>query len=524
CLYLAERLNEAIEVYQGIAALKPELPEAHNNLGGCLQRSGRVEEAIAAFKTAIRLKGDFPVAKSNLAAAYFEWGNALSANGQTAEALEAFQQAVAIKPDFIDALDKVGQCLQSLENFDGAVAAFQTIVRLKPGMFEAFNNLGIALQALGRIEEAIAAFKTAVEIKPDCVNAVSNLARALSEAGRPEDGLAWRMRAVEIDPSSRVTHQDLGLQLLLLGEYERGWRESEYRSDLQIVDAKLRPMAPRWNGQDLTGKTILLVHEQGFGDLIQFSRYVPLVAQKTGGRILLECPAVLRRLLDGLASLDRLVLDGDLQPAFDYYCPVMSMGMLLGTTPQTIPADVPYLHASPELVKVWRDRLGPRGQRPRVGIAWAGNPDHTNDHNRSVRLEQLAPLACDGNVEFHSLQMGPSAGQALRPPAGMTLIDFTAHLTDFAETAALVENLDLVICVDTAVAHLAGAMAKPVWLLLPLHPDWRWMLHRSDTPWYPTMRLFRQTAPRDWLDVIYRVAKELGGIRPSANRPLQSGP
>jgi Flp pilus assembly protein TadD len=481
-------------------------------------------DAIAAFKTAIKLKPDFPVAKTNLAAAYFEWGNALLAKGQTDEALEAFEHAVALKPDFIEALDKIGQCLQSLEQFDGAVAAFQTIIRLKPDMFEAFNNLGIALQALGKIEEAIAAFKKAVALKPDCVSAVSNLARALSEAGRPEDALAWRVRAVEIDPSSRVTHSDLGLQLLLLGQYERGWREFEYRCNVEIVEAKLRPMAPRWNGQDLSGKTILLVHEQGWGDLIQFSRYVPLLAQKTGGKILLECPAALRRLLDGLPSLDRLVLDGDPRPAFDYYCPVMSMGMLLGTTPQTIPADVPYLRASPDLVKIWRDRLGPRGKHPRVGIAWAGNPKHKNDHNRSVRLEQLAPLACEGNVEFHSLQTGPAASQALRPPAGMTLIDFTAHLTDFAETAALVENLDLVICVDTAAAHLAGAMAKPVWLLLPRDPDWRWMLGRSDTPWYPTMRLFRQTAPRDWVEVIHRVAKELAGIRPSASRPLQSGP
>jgi predicted O-linked N-acetylglucosamine transferase (SPINDLY family) len=522
CLYQTGDLNEAIEVYQRIAALKPDLPEAHNNLGGCLQRNGRMVDAIAAYKTAMRLKGDFPEAKSNLATAYFGWGKTLLAGRQTAEALEAFQQAVAFKGDFIDALVKVGECLQTLEKFDGAAAAYETIIRLKPDMFEAFNNLGIALQALGRIEEAIAAFKKAVEITPHSVDAVSNFATALIDAGRPEEALAWRLRAIEIDPSSRVAHQDLGLLLLLLGQFERGWREFEYRRDLQTVESKFRPMAPRWDGRDPAGKTIFIAHEQGFGDMIQFVRYLPLVAQK-GAKVLLECPVELRRLLDGSPSY-HLVLDGDPRPDFDFYCPLMSLAMILGTTLRTIPADVPYLHASPELVKVWRDRLGPGGEGLRVGIAWAGSPNFARDRTRSTSLDRLAPLAQVHDATFYSLQKDDAAAQADHPPAGLRLVNLSPELHDFADTAAVICLMDLVITTDTSVAHLAGALGRPVWVMLQFAADWRWLLGRDDSPWYPTMRLFRQRAAGDWLEVFQRAARELGAIRPSASRPLQSGP
>ncbi len=264
-----------------------------------------------------------------------------------------------------------------------------------------------------------------------------------------------------------------------------------------------------WGGEDLNGRTILLGAEQGFGDVIQFARYVPEVA-KRGGRVILMCYAELVRLLQGMEGVEQ-ICSRNPPPAFDVHCPLASLPGVMGTRLDSIPAEVPYLKADAAISETWGKKIGPRGDRLRVGLVWAGQPSHNRDMERSVLLSQFGPLVSRRDVAFYSLQKGEAAGQVKDPPMGMELIDFSADLRDFAETAGLISQLDLVITVDTAVAHLAGAMGKPVWVLLARLPDWRWLLDREDSPWYPTMRLFRQRTMGDWEDVIRRVAKELEG-------------
>jgi predicted O-linked N-acetylglucosamine transferase (SPINDLY family) len=536
CLFQIGNLNEAIEVYQRIAALKPDLPEVHNNLGGCLQRSGRLVDAIAAFKTAIKLKPDFPVAISNLVAAYLEWGNALSAKGQTAEALEAFQQAVALKPDFIEALDKIGQCLQLLENLDGAIAAFQTIIRLKPDTFEAFNNLGIALQGRAQLDEAIACFRQAVRLKPDLAeahnnlgnalrakgqvdgaivalreavrlkpafaDAHSNLGVALTELGQLHEAIAAYRRAIELKSDFAQAHWNYALLLLMLGVFEEGWKEFEWGLRVRRLRLGRDLPQPRWTGQDAPGKTILLVSDGRFGDAMHFIRYAPLVAER-GATVLLECQTELAPLLNRVQGISAVFVRGEQLPEFHWQTPLLSLPLVFGTTMKTIPADVPYLSAPPDRIEQWAKRLAGDSSF-KVGLAWAGS---ARRDARSCPLETFAPLAAVPGVTFYGLQKGPEANQPV--PPGLRLIQMGDELHDFADTAALVSNLDLVISVDTSVAHLTGGMGRPVWTLIPFNPGFQWLRDRADSPWYPTMRLFRQTTPGDWLDVVRRVAQHL---------------
>jgi len=536
CLYLAGKLNEAIEVYQRIIALTPDFPEAQNNFGRCLQRSGRLVDAIAAFKTAIRLRPDFPLAKSNLAAAYYEWGKTLFAGRQTAEALEAFQQAVALKPDFIEALDWIGACLQSMQKFDGAIAAFQTIIRLKPDMPGAFNNLGIAFKNKGQLDEAVAAFRQAIVLKPDLTqahsnlgvalkdkgqleaaiasfreairltpdyaDAYSNLGAALMDAGQLDEAMAACRRAIELKPDFALAHWNYALLLLMLGEFEEGWKEFEWRLRRPGVRLARDFPQPRWTGQDPRGKTILLFAEGGFGDAMHFIRYAPLVAER-GATVLLECQAELAALLGRVKGISAVFVRGERLPSFDWQTPLQSLPLAFGTTMKTIPSDVPYLSAPPERIEQWAKRLAGDSSF-KVGLAWAGS---ARRDARSCPLATFAPLAAVPGVTFYGLQKGPEANQPA--PPGLRLIQMGDELHDFADTAALVSNLDLVISVDTSVVHVAGGMARPVWTLISGRPELRWLRDRTDSPWYPTMRLFRQTAPDDWLDVVQRVAKDL---------------
>ena len=264
---------------------------------------------------------------------------------------------------------------------------------------------------------------------------------------------------------------------------------------------------PPWDGSELNGKTVLLHAEQGLGDSIQFVRYVPMVRDR-GGKVVLQCQPALSRLFTGLPGIDRVIKNGDPIPRFDAHCPLLSLPRAFGTTLDSIPASVPYLTADPAAALDWAKRLADRPGK-KVGIVWAGRAGYVGDRTRSLSLTTLAPLACASGITWYSLQKGYAAAQISDAPQGMELIDRTAELNDFADTAALIANLDLVISVDTAVAHLAGAMGKSVWTLLPYAPDWRWLLNRDDSPWYPTMRLFRQQRPGDWGEVIQRIAESL---------------
>jgi tetratricopeptide (TPR) repeat protein len=515
----------------------PNFPAALSNLGLALVTAGQHEQAIAALRRAVALQSDFADAWGNL-------GGALDETGERSEAIACFRRAIALRPDSADFYNNLGVLLRADEQIQEAAACYRRAISLRPDTLEAYVNavdllrvsggceeaidigqrgvarrpdypeihlsLANALHQAGRIDEAVAVYRRAFVLKPDWPEVLSNMALALPLQGHFDEAIECSRRAIAQRSDYAEAHANLALVLLLLGEWTEGWQEYEWRYRIAGFPNSDRFTAgSHWDGSDLAGRTILLRAEQGLGDTIQFVRYLPLVCAHRG-RVLLEVPPELQRLLSGANSGGATVIPqgtGAELPAFDVMLPLMSLPAKLGEfDPDRIPKP-PYITADPVLQQQWRTRLAAQPGL-KVGLTWAGNANHRRDRSRSIPLSMLAPLARE-NVRFYSLQFGSPASQAASPPPGMTLIDLTREIRDFADTAALVAELDLIISVDTAVAHLAGAMGKPVWLLLPLVPDFRWLLDRQDSPWYPTMRLFRQTRDGDWQEPIARAAEEL---------------
>ena len=339
------------------------------------------------------------------------------------------------------------------------------------------------------------------------------LAAALRPQGRIAETRAIQEMIVAVTPGDFPARFDLSETLLLSGAFERGWREYRYRYSLAHTTAIERKVQrPRWDGRAMPGKTLLIHDEQGYGDTFQFMRLVPWAKAKSGARVVLEINAETLSLAQRSAGFDDIVVRGTLPPAFDMHCEMMSLPMALGLKLDDLPGPVPYLSADPQRLAHWRQRLRDL-PRPLVALVWAGRPTHFNDANRSLKLAQLAPLAQAG-VSFVSIQKGPSAAQADSPPEGMPLLSLSGEIADFDDTAAILSIADLLISVDSSPVHLAGALGRPVWVMLPKVPDWRWLLERTDTPWYPHMRLFRQDARADWAGVIARMAAELARFKP----------
>ncbi|MGD0461964.1 MAG: tetratricopeptide repeat protein [Tepidisphaeraceae bacterium] len=427
---------------------------------------------------------------------------ALTNAGRPSEAIDAYNQAVRLNPEFFEAYNNLGALLSKRGRFDEAIKTLSQAIRLRPDLAQLHANLSNALRDNWKLEEAAAAANKALELNPNLAEAYTSLGAALLALGRFDEAIHACRNAIRRKPDLPGAHLNLALAELVLGNLERGWPEYEWRVRFADLLPPRQISLPTWDGTRLDTKTILLYSEQGFGDAIHFMRYVPMVAG-LGGRVVLECPAALLRLFRGCPGVDRAVASGGPLPPCDFQCALPSLPGLFKTTVQSIPAAIPYLAADAKAAESWRNRIEPSGDVLQVGLAWAGRPENRNDRNRSIRLENFSPLATVTGVRFHSLQ----TNQATNSP--LALSDWSDLLKDFAETAALIANLGLIISVDTAVAHLAGAMGKPVWLLLPFPPDWRWMLDRTDTPWYPTMRLFRQKTPGDWDAVIRRVAEDL---------------
>jgi Flp pilus assembly protein TadD len=378
-----------------------------------------------------------------------------------------------------------------------ALDLIQRAIRFNLASAEFYNTLGNVMITLDRREEAIEAFRRAAALKPGYVLALSNLGAALKAGGQIQEAVAAYREALVANPHYDPAHWNLGLLLLLLGDFQNGWAEYAHRCHIPELDITRRGLAqPKWDGGDLTGKSILLYADQGCGDAIQYLRYLPMIAQR-GGKVILDIQPELHRLLHDLDETVTLAKPNQPLPPFDVHCPLTLLTPALGVTIQTIPASVPYLSSPPGLADRWRKRMPPEPLL-RIGLAWAGDPRHVNDRHRSISLSAFAALAQVPDVMFVSLQKGAGAAQAASPPARLALHDWTGELNDFADTASLIDNLDLVISVDTAVAHVAAAMGKPVWLLVPYAPDWRWMLDRADSPWYPTVQIFRQPFPGDW--------------------------
>jgi tetratricopeptide (TPR) repeat protein len=492
--------DDAIAAYRRAIELKPGFAEAHSNLGKALAETGALDEAIAVLRRAIELKPDF-------AKAHIDLANALTRTGALDEAIAAYRRAIDLNPDFAEAHSHLGNALTETGALDEAITAHRRAIELKPDSAECHCNLGGALAEIGAVDEAIGACRRAIELKPDLAEAHGNLGAALQKTGQIDEAIATLRRAVALKPSFAEGHLNLALLLLLRGDFREGWVEHEWLWRVKDFASPRRSYPqPQWDGSDLADRTILLHCEHGFGDAIQFIRYVPLVAERCG-RVIVSCRPELHRLFQSTPEVAQWVAPGEPLPLFDAHCPLMSLPLALGTTVQTIPRSVPYLQVDSRAIERWRERLAHDPGGLKVGLAWAGSSAHKNDRNRSLPLSLLAPWAQVQGVAFYSLQKGEAAGQAKDSPGGMNLIDWTEALGDFADTAALVANLDLVISVDTAVVHLAGALGRPVWVLAPFMPDWRWLLEREDSPWYPTVRLFRQKTAGRWDEVIERVAE-----------------
>jgi len=503
--YQVGQLAAAVDLIARAVAVNPAFAQAHYNLGIALKDQGRLEDAASAYRRAIAVQPDYADAHDNL-------GNVLLDLGRAEEAVPCYRRAIALRPGNPVTHNNLGIALKQAGQLQEAATAYRQAIALKPDYVEAHNNLGNALKELGQLEEAAQCFQRALAIRPELADAHSNLGIVLLAQGRADEAAQAYERAIALNPDFAEARNNLALIQLLKGDFEHGWEGYEWRWKLKVAVAPRRDFPqPEWRGEQQAGERVLVHAEQGFGDAIQFCRYIPLMAQR-GAKVILEVQPELKRLLASLAGVDELATMGEVLPSFDCHIPLLSLPRVFGTRLETVPADIPYLQAPPVLVEAWREKLsGMAGLR--VGLAWAGSPQHMNDRNRSLALSTLAPLAAVGGATYVVLQKGPAVAQAATPPAGMKLIDLGAELGDFADTAAVVANLDLVIAVDTAVAHLAGALGKTVWLLLPFAGEWRWLQERSDSPWYPSMRLFRQPRPGAWGEVLEAAVQELGAMR-----------
>jgi tetratricopeptide (TPR) repeat protein len=504
--------RDAETSYRRAIGFRPDWALAHLHLANTLKDQGRTEEAVAAYRHALGLEPDNPKIHNN-------FGTVLLDQGKVEEAVASFREAIRLEPNYGRAYSNLGNAYREQGNLEEAVACCRQALLLEPESAEAHNTLGAALLNQGKVTEALANFQPAVHLKPAYANAYHNLGAALLEQGRAEEALENFRQAVRHKPDYANAHMSLGMVLLYLGHFTGGWAEYEWRWRTKEFAPRPFPQ-PRWNGTGLAGKTILLHAEQGLGDTLHFIRYASLVKER-GGTVLVECQPSLLRLLARCPGIDRLVAAGTPLPPFDVHAPLLSLPLVFGTTLEKVPADVPYLIADPILEQGWRDELSMSGGF-KVGIAWQGNPQHKKDRQRSLPLVKLAPLAQVPGIRLISLQKGPGTEQLRDAREQLPVIDLGSRLDEasgpFMDTAAVMKNLDLVITTDTATAHLAGALGVPVWVALPFAPDWRWQADRADSPWYPTMRLFRQPRPGDWEDVVCRMTEALRQLVKTAPR------
>jgi ADP-heptose:LPS heptosyltransferase len=415
-----------------------------------------------------------------------------------------------LKPSYAEAHANLGVALCTQRNFEEAMAHCKQGLQLKPDFAEAHTALGNVLKDLGQLEEAIACCREALRLKPNLATAHTNLGIALCEQMKVEDAVASFQQALRLQPDSAEAHKSLAMTWLLMGNFEQGWPEYEWRWK---CEPSMLPgfRQPLWDGFPLQGRTILVYTEQGLGDALQFIRYAALVKGR-GGQVLVACPASLVPLLASCPGIDRLIPQNGPLPHFDTHAPLLSLPGIFGTSLATVPANVPYLFADDVLIDHWRQELN-QTSTFKIGIAWQGSPSYRRDRFRSIPLAHFAALTRSQGVHLLSLQKGPGTEQIQEVAGRFPVPDLGSRLDEtagaFMDTAAVMKNLELVITSDTAVAHLAGALGVPVWVALPFAPDFRWLQHREDSPWYPTMRLFRQTKPGDWAEVFERMAGEL---------------
>jgi Flp pilus assembly protein TadD len=465
----AGRLPEAEVIYRQVLGQSPGHPGALHLLGVLTGQVGRVDLAIEMVGQAAQSAPDSPQIQSDL-------GVFLMDSGRLDEAIIAYRRAIQLDPDFASAHANLGAALTLKCDYAEAVASCRRAIELSPKYIQAHLNLASALRGLARYDQAIQVLRQALSHQPDHVEC----------------------------------HHNLGWLLMLTGDFKSGWPELEWRNALKSKHWSRQQRVfsqPRWDGSNLVGRTILLHAEQGFGDTLQFVRYVPLIARQAG-QVILECQPELFRLLNHYPGATKVIRPGETLPPFDLHCPLGSLPFIFQTQLTSIPPAEPIIRPETTLLHTWENRLGPKQSRLRVGLTWNSNPTLQAQQHRSISLHQLAPVANLKEIELFSLQKGPGFEQIQELPT-LPLKDYTADLTDFADTAALIAQLDLILTVDTSVAHLAATMGKPTWLMLSFSADWRWLLDRNDSPWYPTMRLCRQPSPGDWPSVVDQIIAAL---------------
>jgi tetratricopeptide (TPR) repeat protein len=518
-------LDHAVELIARAIKQNPNNPEYFANLGLVLQRRGQLDEAIKSYDLALQIKPDFVAAWNNL-------GGALQMQRRSDEALLSYEQALKIDPRHLEVTNNRAILLFELERYQEALTCFDRSDQIKPGQATTHYMRGYCFQRMAKFEEALSSYRhaltispddpgvqallcfdRALELRPNFLEALTNRGDVLSELRRFDEAFSSFDQATAINQEYAPARFIAATLRLQMGDFEAGWAGREWRwkcPELRLIDRQFSQ--PVWLGDSpIAGKTVLLHSDEGLGDAIHFARYVPMVAA-LGAKVIVEVPDALHPLLTDLPGISQcLPKSGGELPPFDFHCPLSSLPLAFGTRLETIPAPVSYLPAPPQVLRqAWENRLGPR-DRPRVGLVWSGNPAHKNDRNRSITLRALSAIL-DLDATFVSLQKDVRTDDKSTLRDRSDIIDSTEYLVDFSETAALVSCLDLVISVDTSVAHLAGAIGCPVWIMLPYVSDYRWLLDRDDSPWYPTVRLFRQTGTREWPSVLDKVRAELQGL------------
>jgi tetratricopeptide (TPR) repeat protein/glycosyltransferase involved in cell wall biosynthesis len=526
-----QRRDEAIAHYRKVLSLNPEHHDTYNNIAVAFHEQGRIDEAIPYYERVLALKPDYVDAHNNYA-------NALRDKNRIEEAIQHYRRAIALRPNYADAHNNLGLALYAQGDYAQAAEHYRQAVTLRPNFAQAHNHLGNALKELGRFDEAVVHYQQAIALKPDYAKAFNNWGNIFRDSGDLQTAIAYYNRAVAIDPDFAEAHWNKALTLLLGGDLAQGFAEYEWRWRVKLPTfAAMRPFSrPCWDGSPLNGKTILLHAEQGMGDIIQFIRYAPLVASM-GGDVIAECHPPLLNLLKHVSGIRQLVPYGSNPPDFDVHAPLMSLPHILGVSLDNIPNQVPYLSGERGKQGTWKlgdskpEHPAPHTPHPtphtphptlNIGLVWSGNPENPYNRSRSCPLAQLLTLEEIPGVTLYSLQKDVETSDLELLQAHPKVQDLRHQLQDFTDTAVIITQLDLVISVDTAVTHLAGALGQLVWLLLPFAPDWRWMLQRDDSPWYPTLRLFRQTQAGDWAGVIERVKEAL--IRGEISTPPSPQP
>ncbi len=490
----------ALELYRKAVSLFPDSSDSHFSLGKALYEAGLPEECLPSYERALALKPDDTEAHNCL-------GRVLHERGDLGLARESYLRAVTLNPEFAEALSNLGALQMDAGEYKTGEAVLRRAVALKPDLWNAHCNLGSILARQGDALGAIAAFRTVLMVNPHDVPTLCSLGFTFDALGDEAGAASCFRLALKVQPGSSLARFNLSSHLLLEGNFADGWPEYEHRWNVRQFAGKREPFAqPQWRGEPIRGAKIYVYAEQGLGDTLQFVRYIPMLVER-GAEVILEVQPPLVDLLGNLGPAVQVIVKGERPQEVDWHSPLLSLPGAFDTNLSNIPAPVPYLRADPGKCAGWSRRLTANSLK--VGVVWTGNPGHTRDRLRSISFAQFRRLTEVEGATFYALQKGLTAAQREEIASAGKVVDLGAELQDFTDTAAIVANLDLVITVDTSVAHLAGALGKPVWILLPHAPDWRWLRERDDSPWYPTARLFRQTAAGQWGSVLEKVQREL---------------